>query len=53
MAHRSLVRACLVAATLAWSAVTANAATFTYDLTLTQSFGTPGLFWDWPICCDR
>ena len=44
MAHRSLVRACLVAATLAWSAVTANAATFTYDLTLTQSFGTPGLF---------
>ena len=44
MAHRGLVRACLVAATLALSAVTANAATFTYDLTLTQSFGTQGLF---------
>ena len=39
MAHRCLAHACLVAATLAWSAVAANAATFTYDLTLTQSFG--------------
>ena len=49
MAHRSLVHACLVAATLAWSAVTASAATFTYDLTLTPGaigggFGGTGQF---------
>jgi len=34
----------LVAATLAWSAVTANAATFTYDLTLTATPGFGGGF---------
>ena len=49
MAHRGLAHACLVAATLAWSAVAASAATFTYDLTLTPGaigggFGGTGQF---------